>query len=255
MPLTGHHPRLLVLLLLGLLCTVSPDTSARPTPTGVPHDGALLDGFALPLEGHGYHVLHTVRDRGTHYATAELAALIGRVARVLMVAMPGPPLVIGDCSGHAGGLIPRHRSHQNGRDVDILFPVVDAAGTSAAPTAFRRFGSDGRCRAKGCALRFDEARAWWIVRTLMISQEPAVQQVFVSNGLRKRLLQFGRSHGEHSVILYRAERLLRQPKGAAPHDDHFHVRVFCPPKSRAPHCKNVGRNLSWVHDGRAAAIR
>jgi len=222
---------------------------------GAAHDGRLEGAVALPLDGHGYRFYGPVATRGTRFATLELGALIARAARVLHEHAPGPPLVVGDCSAEDGGRIPRHVSHQSGRDVDLLFLARDATGEPVELGRFVRFDGAGRCVSPGCDVVFDVARNWWLVRTLVASREPAVQYIFVSEPLRALLIAHAEAHGEHPELLRRARRILHQPTSGAPHDDHFHVRIHCL-RSHSPRCRDVGPRWPWVDArGRAAPIR
>ena len=44
----------------------------------------------------------------------------------------------------------------------------------------------------------------------------------------------------------RARRVLLQPRGAAPHDDHYHVRIYCGEHERLQGCLNNGSIHRWV---------
>src|SRR5262249_22392235 len=46
--------------------------------------------------------------------------------------------------------------------------------------------------------------------------------------IRARLLAYAEKIGAPANIRNRAAELMAQPKGALPHDDHFHVRLGCP---------------------------
>ena len=246
------------LLLVAALSTASPGGGSR----GTSRDGTLSDGFRLPLSGAHHRFYGPVRSRGTHFATLEVAALLARAARTVSTALPGgSPLVIGDISSEQGGPLRRHASHTSGRDVDLLFYVTDAAGAAAPADRFRRFDGDGRCADPGCDLRLDVPRTWWLVRTLLASQEPAVQYLFVAEPLRQRLLAWARAHGEHPQLLRRARAALRQPTDAAPHDDHLHLRTYCAPGDRraatdgGAACLDAGPRWPWVRaDGTAEAL-
>ncbi|MEZ4265442.1 MAG: penicillin-insensitive murein endopeptidase [Myxococcota bacterium] len=217
--------------------------------------GRLENGFKLPLEGTWHEFAGPVRSRGTNYATIELAALIARAASTVAGAVPGAPLVLADASADGGGELARHASHESGRDVDLLFYVRDARGESVASPGFRSFDGAGRCTSERCALRLDVPRTWWLVRTLLASQRPAVQYLFVSEPVRALLLAHARARGEHAAIMRRAERVLHQPSDSSAHDDHFHLRVYCGPADRAAGCVDTGPRWSWVgDDGRAAPI-
>jgi penicillin-insensitive murein endopeptidase len=56
-----------------------------------------------------------------------------------------------------------------------------------------------------------------------------VTHVFVASPLRARLLAYAERAGAPSWLRIHAAELMQQPHGALPHDDHFHVRIGCPP--------------------------
>ena len=228
-------------------------SNAQTTSVGTAQGGQLLNGFELPMDNPFISFYKKVDTRKSNFTTVELGALLVRTARVIQGRLPGPRLSIGDCSGEGGGNIPRHRSHNSGRDVDILFFVQDGQGRAVPPEKFARFDRNGRCVEKGCHLALDLPRNWWAVRTLLASETPRVQHIFVSNPLKKLLLRYASKHGEHPTLLHRAQRVLSQPKGSAPHDDHFHVRVYCSDADRAQGCVDTGPRWSWIPTDKASA--
>ena len=244
------------LLTLAALVAAAMTPAHASTPTGgsvgTPQDGTLEGGFEVPLTGAHHAFYGPVEARGTHFATLEVAALVAPVATTVSRELPGPPLVLGDLSADGGGRLARHASHTSGRDIDVLFYVLDARGEPVPARGFRRFDGDGRCRDDGCALQLDVPRTWWAVRTLVASREPAVQYLFVSNGLRALLLGWAERAGEHPELLRRARRVLRQPRDAAAHDDHLHVRTYCTPSDHAVGCQDTGTRWPWV-DARGTA--
>jgi penicillin-insensitive murein endopeptidase len=155
---------------------------------------------------------------------------------------------IGDLSSEHGGRHRRHRSHRTGRDADVLFFVTDALGRSIPTSgrlAFSRFGhafvESGRR-----LYFFDDARNWHFVRTLLLDPEAEVQWIFVSRGLKTRLLEYALAHETDPDALVRAAYVLQQPTNAAPHDDHFHVRVYCTREERASGCRDMGPRWPWL---------
>lgn len=245
-------------MVAGLALVVAPAmgvTIAHAESVGTTGSGRLENGFKLPLAGTWHEFAGPVRARGTNYATLELAALLARAASAVARASPGAPLVLADASVEGGGEVARHASHESGRDVDLLFYVRDTRGESVASPGFLRFDGAGRCLSEGCRLRLDVPRTWSLVRTLLASQRPAVQYLFVAAPLRTLLLAYARKHGEHNAILRRAESVLHQPTDSSAHDDHLHLRVYCGASDQAAGCVDTGPRWPWVGaEGRAAPI-
>lgn len=241
--------------LAALVLGVTLPTLAIAGSVGSPSNGSLVDGFRLPLTHAHYRFAGPVHSRSTQWMTLEMAALVVRAAQVVQRETGDATLTVGDASAEHGGALARHLSHRSGRDIDILFYALDGAGDSVTPHGFIPYGDDGHARAGHRALRFDDARNWWLVRTLVSSQHPAVMWIFVAPGLKRRLLGWARQHGEHPEVLRRASQILHCPQDAGRHDDHFHVRIYCSPDDRAGGCDDGGPTWAWVDgDGQARPI-
>ncbi len=164
------------------------------------------------------------------WGTTELVTLLRRTGHAVWETHH-VQLGVGDLSAEHGGPIPRHASHQSGRDVDIAFFVLDANDKSVATNDYIGFRDDGLAIASP-ALRFDTKKNWTVVAAL-VSGPVRVQHIFVSNGLRNLLLAYGHATGASADVIARAARAMHQPGGASPHRNHFHVRVACPTDSKA----------------------
>jgi murein endopeptidase len=98
---------------------------------GVPHDGRLVDGVGLPVEGPDWVTWDPIRERSPNrasrlYGTDRLVRVVLRVVRAYGRVHPDAPrVVIGDLSRRGGGTIDEHVSHQNGLDVDVYYPRLD----------------------------------------------------------------------------------------------------------------------------------
>jgi len=239
-----------------VLLTSAPEAATPSRSVGSAHRGQLIDGFEIPLTGVHHRFFDAVEGRKTNFATLPLAALIGRSARVVAAALPGgAALILGDCSLRGGGHVKRHASHRSGRDVDILFYRVDDAGRSVEADGFEPFDGQGRCGSPNCPSHLDVPRTWWLLRTLLVSQEPAVQYAFVSRPIHRLLIAYARSRGEHPEVIRRAGKVMRQPRGAATHDDHIHLRTYCTAKDLGAGCLDSGPRWPWISEtGMAAAV-
>lgn len=228
----------------------------EPLSFGVTSSGILHRGVPLADRGPGW-----VRARpgeSTRYGTPALLSAIERATAEIAERFPGSaPMRIGDVSGPGGGRHSRHGSHRTGRDVDLLYFVTDPAGRSREGRgwlAFNRFGYAVERHApaggtpSGGLFLFDDARNWWFVRTLLLDERSAVQWIFVSRGIKSRLLRHAVDHEEDPRALVRAAYVLQEPTNASPHDDHFHVRVLCTPRELAHGCENRGPVWPWLRD-------
>ena len=224
--------------------------AAPPTPStsvGAPWRGKLHDGVAMPLKGKHHRFTGVVERKKSNYGTAAMVALLSRAARTVGTWVEGPPMVLGSISRHCGGKMKPHKSHQSGRDVDILFYVINKRGERRRARGFYAFDGRGACRSRHCSgWRFDVQRNWWLVRTLLWSKRPKVQFIFVSTPLRRHMLAYARKRGELPEILRRARKVLIQPGNSSPHADHFHVRIYCSPNEKKRGCLDRAPIWDWV---------
>lgn len=248
------------LVALGLAaasCWAFTPMPGEPLSFGSTSNGGLHEGVALPDRGAGY-----VRARpgeSTRYGTPALVRAIERASAEVAERFPGSaPIRVGDLSSPGGGRHPRHGSHRTGRDVDLIFYVTDVAGRSRLGRgwlAYNRYGyaverelAEGEGTPSGELFFFDEVRNWWLVRTLVLDDEAAVQWIFASRGVKARLLRHAMAHENDPRALLRAAYVLQEPSNASPHDDHFHVRIYCTPRELAHGCVNQGPVWPWLRD-------
>ena len=252
--MVGRHALLVSGALLAAACVPTPVPSEVPQSHGTTSDGQLLHGRALPDRGRGY--VRARRGESTRYGTPTLVDALTRAAASVEEALGGAPVRIGDLSGPLGGRHRRHGSHRTGRDADIIFYLTDAMGRSDRGRgwlAFDRFGvareeadeGDGQQR----IFFFDDARNWHFVRTLLADRAARVQWIFVSNGIKARLLRYAAEHEPDPRLVLRASWVLHQPSRGNPHADHFHVRVRCAPMEREVGCRDWGPEWPWLRNG------
>ena len=206
---------------------------------GTANRGKLLDGVHMPNRGPGFVVYAQWQVRGLRYGTDELITLLMEVS-ARMRPFGGPPLAIGDLSFADGGSAsPHHRSHESGRDVDLLLYLLDAKGQPMVSNAMLVIDDDGRI-ADGSGARLDVARTWLLVKQLMVAQAADVQHVFLAEPLIQLVLDHARALAEPAAVVERARDLLSQPAPDAPHNDHMHVRVYCSAEDAARGCVDFG---------------
>jgi penicillin-insensitive murein endopeptidase len=228
---------------------------------GTTSDGAVRRAAELPARGRGFFVPKRWRERGFHYGTDELVGTLRRAAAVVRGEDRRVYLGVADLSPPGGGGSAFHRSHASGRDVDLLFYTTDRAGNPLPPPSFGMiaFHSNGHpFRPEGVPpyddagwqdRRFDDERNWGLVEALLTDPEVRVQWIFVSGGLRGRLLAWAERAGRPAWLRSLAAHVLRQPGAAAPHDDHFHVRLYCARSDRPHGCVDTGP--VWQHEKKA----
>ena len=211
---------------------------------GTTSEGMLKDGETLPREG-PHHRLYHASSKAWGVPTLPRALL--RTADLVAEEYPGAVLYIGDMSGERGGHIPGHSSHRAGRDVDLAFFTDDLWGRPVTPYPLTHFDRYGVGRAGANVRLFNTAENWAIVEALLTDPEISVQWIFVSNGLKARLLEWALANNRSIEIIGRAAAALKQPGDSAPHDDHFHVRIHCPNDGTGHLCKEVPPIRPWAH--------
>lgn len=231
---------LLVFLTGGLVAEDEPSLSV-----GHPWNGTLEGARSIcPHEGSLLHAYSCARGLG--WGTDPLVELILQVAERLQSEHPDVKLVVGNLSRKNGGEIPFSVSHQSGRDADLAFVLFDRKGRQVLPLPLVHIRGGGRLegRDEGQYGRFDPERNWSIVRALV--NDARVQWVFVSDPLKEAMLDWARAHDEDPTTLIRAEFVLKQPSTSTPHDDHFHVRLYCTDDSRLAGCLERPPLWSWA---------
>jgi penicillin-insensitive murein endopeptidase len=225
---------------------------------GTHADGALLKPAELPLDGDGYTVPGPWRARHSNYGTDEMVGVLVRAARSVDRTLPGGVAAIGDLSRKGGGASVEHKSHQNGRDVDVFLYAVDHAGRPVRPgDAMFRFAADGRAARWSPAhgerpparpvppYRLDLQRNWAFIRALLSDPDAEVEWIFIQRGLGAALIREAARVGEDPALLARAAFIMHEPSDAEAHDDHMHVRFYCDPADRRLGCVDRGPVRWW----------
>ena len=207
---------------------------------GKPNHGVLQDGVKLPDDGPGYTTQALWRERGNRFGTDELVALVRGVSKRVRKKVKDVRLVVADLSSRSGGAAHTfHRSHQSGRDVDLIYYQRDADGKPFEPDSMRVF--DGSLAAKdGSGITVDVPRTWLLVKELLTADEAYVQYIFMYQPIAAKLVEYAVSKQEPDWLIARAVKSLTQPGDSAPHNDHLHVRIYCPATDRAFGCVDIG---------------
>ncbi len=216
----------------------------------------------LPLRGPGFRVPPRWQERGFQFGTDELVAAVTRAAGRVHAVDRRAVLGVADFGRNRGGPSKWHNSHHSGRDVDLLFYTTDTRGKPLPPPEHDMllFDDDGvpyvgkrnqvgYVDADWAERRFDVRRNWELIEALLGDPLIRLQWVFVSDGLKAKLLAWARGHGRPRWAIAYADTVLRQPQDALPHDNHFHVRVYCTRADRFHGC--IDRGAVWQHEKKA----
>ena len=215
--------------LLGGCSTVGMVTDGGSLSYGPARAGRLLDPAALPRRGDGYWIPPTWARRGLAYGTDELVGMIVYAGREISRQLPSATLSVGDLSLGRGGRSRWHRSHQTGRDVDLLFLIKDSNGKPVLSERMWQFDGNGHAVRRNEEAIFDESADpgyvfddmgnWLMVRSLLNNPIAEVQYIFIADSLKQRLIDLAFELGEPTEIIQKASYLLHQPSDSLPHDE------------------------------------
>lgn len=224
---------------------------------GPANGGKLINPQRLPRKGDGFYIPPRWAQRGNNWGTDEMMSLITYAGRRIAAAYPGAELAVADISPRRGGRTRWHASHQTGRDVDLVYFVTDDRGKPVQWNDMRKMDENGVTRpgvdpATGQQLptyHFDVQRNWALVRAVLENPAADVQYIFVADWLKQKMIDYALSIGEPKDVVDTATYILHQPIGAAAHDDHFHVRIYCSASDAQEGCEDYGR-MWWTRRDR-----
>jgi penicillin-insensitive murein endopeptidase len=227
--------------------TLGPDASLS---VGSPTEGHLQGSVALPLEGKGFR-FNPNRNPDRRHGTVEMVQSLVRAAAVVDDALPGGLLTFGDLSMPEGGQIGGHASHRAGRDVDVMFYLLDdETGESMAskmiPLEPDGTGVDFKDLTKGdddVTVRLDVPRTWKFMEALVTDEHARINRIFVVEHVRTMLLAHAKKIRAPKAARERFGHLTCQP--GFPHDDHAHIRFYCAPDDIRGGCLDTKPIFPW----------
>jgi len=197
---------------------------------GSPTDGRLVGGARLD-DAPYLRVVPVYQAGDARWGLGALVILLEDAGRAVHKQYPDAVMSVGHLSKQGGGDIDRHASHESGRDADVGFYIKSQTGRPLYSDHFVAFKGDGTAPSWPGAY-FDDARNWAFVAALLADSHARITYIFVATPIRARLLAYAERIGAPLPLRTRASELMAQPRGSLPHDDHFHVRIACPPDSR-----------------------
>lgn len=179
---------------------------------GRPNRGFLFNGAPLSNDGVRFRLEEPEYSYGTAETIAGLTAAVNEVHRLY----PGTqPLSVGHISRPSGGWLRPHKSHQNGRDVDLGFYYSDDSPW------YRRATPDN----------LDVARTWALISAM--ERAAGLEYVFVDRSLHDVLRRHAEAVGETAEFIeymFDGPMPVRGPiiRHARGHLTHLHVRFVSP---------------------------
>ncbi len=198
------------------------DVEALTIAYGQPYHGRLINGVQFPNQFPGYHL----RDPERSYTSPEVVgALLDAIDAVRQKFPDTCDVLLADFSTNNGGGAIHHRSHQNGRDVDV---GMYARGNRPLDNLMVMNEEN-----------LDAAKTWCLIENIIASQR--VQYIFLDRRIQKILYDYAVSQGTDPAYL---DHVFGNVQGSLiqhvpNHIDHFHVRFFTPWSTLAGH---VGEN-------------
>jgi penicillin-insensitive murein endopeptidase len=175
----------------------------------------------LPLDGPGFQVIRVSRHRFfAHPETVDFVEALGLEAQGMSL----PPFYVGDMSLPRGGPVPSgHTSHETGLDVDIWFNLDPKP--SLAPAEREEVPLPSMVLPGGRAIDRSQFGGRQVELLKLATNDPRVDRIFVNPAIKRALCEGfgGAGVGDRNWL-----RLIRPWYG---HDQHFHVRLHCPPDS------------------------
>ncbi len=219
--------RVVVSLLIAFLCcgadwsTVTTPAAGPPQSIGFYTAGCVQGAQPLPLDGPGYEAIRLSRNRywGQPVTLRYIQDLADRIK-----ALGQAHLYIGDIGQPRGGPAPTgHASHQTGLDADIWYERQPGARRAPQDRENPRLRSLVNADDTGIDdTVFSQAH---VVLLKTAAEMPNLDRMFVNKFIKQRLCQ----------TVTGDRRWLNKLVVWAGHDDHFHVRLHCPPGN--PQCQ------------------
>jgi penicillin-insensitive murein endopeptidase len=201
--------------------TVTTPAPGPPRSIGFYSAGCVQGAEALPLDGPGYEVIRISRNR--YWGQPVILDFIKTLAEKVRAAGQAH-LYIGDIGQPRGGPAPSgHASHQTGLDADIWFERQPGSRLQPAQRENPRLRSlvlpdDGGID--------DSVFTEQHVTLLRLAAEmPHLDRLFVNKWIKQRLCETvtGDRAWLNKLVVW------------AGHDEHFHIRLHCPPGN--PQCQ------------------
>lgn len=215
-------------------------SKAAPNPIGFYAKGCMAGAVALPTDGPTWQAMRLSRNR--RWGNPAMISFLEKFSQDATQLGWGSGILVGDISQPRGGpMLTGHASHQIGLDADIWFTPKPTQALSVQQREDMPFTS---MLDKTKFLTVNPKR-WTSTHARLVMQAasyPQVERVFVNPAIKKKLCETWTGDRD----------LLGKVRPVYGHDEHFHIRLFCPAgaancKAQAPVAKGDGcdQSLAW----------
>lgn len=227
-------------VLISVLAFCIPCLASASTCYGAIGNGRLSNGVQIPAQGENFvaYSMAGVQLGRTYVHSLVRQTLLDAYANARRT-MPNKTYVYGESGFAQGGRIRPHRTHQAGRSVDFMVPVLNNANRSIPlpSTPLTKFGYghefDDQGRLPGLRIDFD-AMAEHLYQVSIAAHQHgiAIDRVIFDPRLMEKLFSSSQRGEElrRTIPFMKTRPWIR-------HDEHYHIdfRIPCLPLRAFPH--------------------
>jgi penicillin-insensitive murein DD-endopeptidase len=198
----------------------APAGQAAPQAIGPYDRGCIAGAQKLPLNGPGWQVMRLSRNR--IWGHPVLLAAIRKLASEAQQSDGWQGILVGDMAQPIGGpLLGGHASHQTGLDADLWYMAMPSHVLTSEER--EQLAAANMVDQKTLTVNPSVWTAAQVKLLKRIASYPEIVRVFVHPAIKKALCE---GAGTDRVWLQKIRPWYK-------HDDHFHIRLNCPPNSPA----------------------
>jgi len=203
---------------------VQPESPHLNQAVNLPYDGRLKNGTSLLalVQNQNYPFQIMWPNKGTHYATANMAEVLKTMAVAMQTKMKDFKLVLGDVSAIHGGPIlnkfghESHKGHQNGTDADISYIVKTPSRELTSLVTSGKLSHELMLPEQWSLMK----AAFQTGQVMVIFVDPVIKQALCYEAQQEGDLKDHNDRGPGYEVLRRIYTL-------SAHNTHFHLRIKC----------------------------
>jgi len=202
--------------------------------------GCVLNPRQLPIDGFGYQVIRTSRNR--YYGHKDSIKFTERLSTKVKSNYSAKLLIADITKRNGGPMLDDHSSHQTGLDIDILY-IRKGNGNNEYFTISEREKMSPKSLLNSSKTDVHPKKWSWINGEVLkiAANDDSVDRIFVNPAIKKDLCE-----------KYNGQDWLQKLRPWWGHDGHFHVRIKCPEgdtkcvsSPKLPDGTGCGSDLNW----------